>query len=671
MATQKMAIKKMKKKKNYTRKIFGIILACLLIIGHAQTINSEKGNTMYEFQIPKAGDIKPKGWIKEQLHRDLTEGYIGRFDEVHKTVTHNVFVKQNRRSTKQYRIIKEWWSGEHEGYWKDAIVRMAFLTGNQQYIDQSKEWMEELIENAGKNGYIGIYEECDAPTCRFKHKKGNGELWATSRILMAMLAYHEYTGDEKVLAAAEKASKLIMEQYSDRNYFSKTSKGGGVSHGVGFFENLEWLFRLTGDESYNDFALKLYEDFNQGPVRDDDLKLQLLLDEDRKYKKHGAHIAEGMFIPTYIAHLNKDSVYKEAVENSLEKLYYHITPGGAMRCDEFIKNKQGTADERYEYCGIAEIISPLLRMLTMTGKLELADRVETMTFNAGQGSRFPTLTALSYLTSDNRIKLNHNEIGKRESYDAAHRAAACCVLNGGRLMPYYVEGMWMKDAKNGGIMALLYGPSEITTSLKGQEINIQEDTDYPFSDKATFTMSTSPPLEFNLMLRKPHGAGNMKINAPKGAKVEEVGDYYTVAKKWENGDVVEVDFHFDVEKIPQPSSKTVPGGGYYLKRGPIVFALPFKHQIDTVKEYYDSGFYRYKIKAKDKDNWKLKIDEKSGFTYSPMKEANYLRPFDKVAVKLEGELVDKKGNKVPVTLVPEGNTIFRRITFPVVKNQQK
>src|SRR6056297_2073160 len=517
--------------------IFRIVLKILILsMLMLNVLNSRAEKDMkeiYQYKILQAGEIKPKGWIKEQLHRDLTEGYIGQFDKVHPTVTHNLFVKQNRRIEKQFKIVKEWWSGEHEGYWKDAVVRMAFLTHNEEYIKQATEWIDDIIKNMGEEGYIGIYEDCKEPTCRFNHEKGNGELWTTSRILMAMLAYYEYTGDEKVLSAAEQASKLIISEYRDRNYFSKTSKGGGVSHGIGFFENLEWLYRITQDQSYLDAAVKLYRDFNQGKVRDDDLKLSLLLDTTRYFRKHGAHVAEGIFVPHFVTAIDGKSEYKQASEMSVRKLNYHITPGGAMRCDECVKGRRGTADERYEYCSIAEMISPLNKMIAFTGDFQLADQVETMTFNAGQGARFPVLKGLSYLTSDNRIKINHNEIGHRESYDASHRAASCCVLNGGRLMPYYVEGMWMKDVKNEGLVATLYGPCEVKTTVNDVEVNVEEKTNYPFSDKVEFMINPERPTEFPLVLRKPHGCSDIDILKIDGVNIREEHDKIIISKHWE------------------------------------------------------------------------------------------------------------------------------------------
>ena len=52
----------------------------------------------------------PKGWIFEQLSKDLTQGYIGQYAKVHKTVTYNVFVNQNQTSKRKFGFLKEWWS---------------------------------------------------------------------------------------------------------------------------------------------------------------------------------------------------------------------------------------------------------------------------------------------------------------------------------------------------------------------------------------------------------------------------------------------------------------------------------------------------------------------------------------------------------------------------------
>ncbi len=623
-------------------------------------------SNIYKYKILSAGSIEPKGWIKEQMHRDLIHGYIGHYDKVHPSVTHNVFINQDRLSKRKFSMRKEWWSGEHEGYWKDAIIRMAFLTGNKEYINKSKEWINELKEITQKYDYIGIYKNCEEVGCRFNHEKGNGELWTSSRILMALLAYYEFTCDKDVLETAEKAAKHIMEHYKAENYFSVNSQGGGISHGIGFFENLEWLYRITGNKEYLYFSVKLYEDFNKGNVRDDDLKTQNLLKEDKLFENHGAHIAEGLFVPEFIASIQNEKKLVETANNVIRKLKVHLTPGGAMRCNEWIKGREGTSDEQYEYCGITEMTSPLNKMISFTGNLNLANRIETMAFNAGQGARFPVLSAMSYLTSDNRIRIKQFEIFKRESYDAAHFAAVCCALNAGRLMPYYVEGMWMKKTGDDGIVAVLFGPSKVKTSIHNIAVEITEETDYPFSDEIIFTVTPFKPLKFSLTIRKPHACQNIDVELFSKAEITETNDIISIDKIWEKGDQLRVKFNFEIQRINQPASKTVKNKGAYFKRGALVYALPFEHKIKTVKEYQNSGFHRYKITANNSTGWKLRLNTNDKFKFIPNVNGNMQHPWDKPVVKLEGTLRDKKNQKQDVELVPMGNTIFRRVSFPKI-----
>ena len=62
------------------------VLACIILLSSFRSLNENKENKMkniYKYKLLEAGSIQPKGWIKEQLKRDLVEGYIGRYDEVH------------------------------------------------------------------------------------------------------------------------------------------------------------------------------------------------------------------------------------------------------------------------------------------------------------------------------------------------------------------------------------------------------------------------------------------------------------------------------------------------------------------------------------------------------------------------------------------------------------
>jgi uncharacterized protein len=191
----------------------------------------------------RAGSVKPEGWIREQMCLDLEKGLAGSYERIWPNVALELFARQERKPGnvkvmhgKVESRQPAWWAGEHEGYWKDAIVRLAFLTDHKPFQNRTKKWMEDIIATAKKNsGYIGIYR----PESRFPREGTDGELWTQSRIFQAMLAYYEFTGDKEVLAAVEKAVSLTLNtyRYEIGTYFGRpgTEDHGGVSHGIGFW----------------------------------------------------------------------------------------------------------------------------------------------------------------------------------------------------------------------------------------------------------------------------------------------------------------------------------------------------------------------------------------------------------------------------------------------------
>lgn len=620
----------------------------------------------------KSGEVMPQGWMKEQMRLDLKEGYLSKFDKINHTVTHNLFVKQDRKSGGSYDGLQCWWSGEHEGYWKDGVLRMAFLSGNEKQKARAIAWINEIVAAQAPDGYIGIYGDCGENNCRYHHMGENGELWTQSRIFQALIAGYEFTGNEKWFQALKKAVDNTITN-DPGNYFNPEKKNfGGVSHGIGFFDAIWYMYSKTGEQKYADFAVKLYDNFNNSTVRDYDLKTDVLL-SDAKYEKHGAHVAEGLFVPAFIASLTNNEKYDKAAARVIPKLQYHLTPSGAMVCAESVNKKAGSGSLGYEYCGIAENVQSLTKIMAMNGSAEVADIIETMTFNAGQGARFPVLTALSYVTTDNRISADPSEKGQRHSFSAFHRAAACCVLNGGRLLPYYIEGMWLKGEDN--LTAYLYGPSTLNTVINGVKFSLNQETNYPFEDKIKFTVNPAQPLTYKLSFRIPTDAADVTVTGIKGAVKKE--GYVIMDRTWKKGDTFTLTFDFPVKEMQEVADTKES----YFKRGPLVFALPIDYKkeiVDVTKNPEldkngkpvksvinpESGFHLYEIFATDSVGWDYKLPASAKFI-PVFKGGDVLHPFADSPLYLKGQLLDASGSSVNVELVPIGSTILRRTTFPV------
>lgn len=636
----------------------------LLLLATACGASADKSLELFPY-----GAVKPAGWILDQMKNDLSEGITGNFDKINNTVNLDLYVKKERNSGRRYEKVGEpgsllcWWSGEHEAYWKESMFRLAYLTGDRAAMDRVDKWVDEILASTDESGYIGIYADDKPGVSRYDHDGENGELWTQGLMNSALLSYYEFTGRKDVLDAVEKSAHLTMKAYSEKPAFEE-SKGGGVSHAVGYFELLEWLYRLTGKEEYRAFTLKMREDMENSILRDDDLKKGLLLDADRKFKMHGAHIGEGFVIPQFVAMLSADTSDIRAADMALEKLRFHLAPTGAMVCDEHINDMAGNADNRYEYCSTVELINSLDKVMAMRDELEIGDIIEKATFNSLQGARLPDGKGLSYLTHDNRIEMKIDGHGGRDTYDACHHAAACCPLTLGRLMPVYVHGMWMHDKGNSQIVAALYGPSVLDTEIGGTALKIEEKTTYPFGDNVVFDISLTKRKRFALVLRKPFGVNELTVKGVPASDVKDMGDRLVVDRVWSKRDRVELTFGFEVEYVAQNPSRSLPQGGIYVQRGPVVFALPFDYTTEQIREHFDSGFIQQIMKVEDTTGWDYSFSENPSFKFVRMEGADLDKPFYKPVVKLQGEMLDKEGRKVPVELVPVGNTVMRRVAFP-------
>ena len=159
-----------------------------------------KNNEVFcRFKYLPLGEVKPDGWILEQLNRDLEEGFAGQLDQLTTHASTDLFKDRIETSTEHM----QWWDSETRGNWLIGYTLMAYLAGNETHKQRVDCLLSDLKATQDEDGYIGIY----TPNSRYKHAPGeNGELWGQSRALLTMLSYYELTGDESYLEAVERAA---------------------------------------------------------------------------------------------------------------------------------------------------------------------------------------------------------------------------------------------------------------------------------------------------------------------------------------------------------------------------------------------------------------------------------------------------------------------------------
>ncbi len=611
------------------------------------------------------GDNRPAGWLRTMMENDLRHGIVGALDDLYPGIKADDLYHTARRgglddipemgdlvlTGAEWETSIMWWNAETTGNWWDGFVRHAYLTNDEDAIQQSRDIVENLLLSQDENGYIGIYKE----NLRYRHEGSNGELWAQTTAFRMLLAYYEFTKEEKVLEAVESAMTLTMEKYNKngRNPFELKNAFGGVTHGLMMTDVCETLHRITGKTIYRDYAVYLYRAFSTYDINRafNDLRYPFLMKKEEPFTGHGVHTYEHLRTLLNAYYSTGYDELKLAYEHALYKLDNCILPSGAGHAMEWIAGLQAEpSTTAAEFCTLLELRNFLGVAAQRTGDLTYADHAEKLTFNGMLGFRNEDGTAIAYGKPDNCYKLDGraldgDEKEPRYKYSPTHsEPAVCCVPNYTRSFSYYLDQMWGKTPD--GLAAILYGPSELKTAFNNVGLKIEQITDYPYSDEVQFKFTTDEPVEMTLYFRRPAWVAAMNF---EGVNPDLENGFYKIKKTWRTGDLLKIQFKNEVQK------KKYRNGEFYFQRGPLVYALDIPHQRENIVTYPHKGFTDYHCIATNNNHEDLGLSD-------DLPEFKFIAD---ASPHLTGQVMDvKNGKSKRVRLIPMGKTVLRRITFP-------
>ncbi len=646
----------------------------------------------------RLGEVKPEGWLRAVLERDLISGYAGHLDDLLQDPSsgkyllrpeNNDFVtrandKDSRHDDAGFSIPPgrhRWWDAEMIGDWHDSLIRAAYLTGEPTARQKADRFVEAILKSQDDDGYIGIYPK----GFRFHFSGPDAELWTQRCVMLGLLAYYEFTGREDVLDAVQRAVKLTIGQYGPgkKNYFDNPGQVGcGVAHGLMFLDVLEWLYRLTGDDAYRRAALSLYDDYNASTlVKNRDAQLARLLDPKSRLSGHGPDVMGFLRVPLLCYYLSGKQVYRKAWENAILKTRHHLGVGGSPLSGqgEEIKETGQTPDMPYEYCSTFYLMHSLTWAMQKTGEARYGDMFERALFNAAQGARFANGKALTYYSADQRLWVRQKPPEGQGNHRYIYTAAfypSCCHDSGARVYPYAISALWMRSrGEDGdGLVATLYGPSRVTAKINDTTVKILEKTGYPFSFEVEFSVETKRQVEFPLRLRVPSWSAEPEVTAAGAVVTRDARGFLVVAKKWQTGDTVRLTLK------PTIHGLTAVDGTTAVAYGPLVFSLPIPEKTEIVRRFPPVGphgpgdFCAYQYDPADlafaKRPLKL-IADRPGFGFRVVEDADGdpRYPWDRPPLVLRGRMIGAGGRPESVVLLPMGSTLLRRTFFDVVKGE--
>ena len=633
-----------------------IFLFCFITV--SVSVMSQSTSLKEKLQQLPFCSVKPSGWIREQMQKDMA-GFVGNLDLLVPSLINDPIYGEGRlqkhSKTKDLGNLKsgdaegddqyKWWNSETQSNWWDGYIRNALLLNDVNAIKKTRNYINRILATQDADGYLGIYDT----ELRYRFTTENGELWAKATLYRGLLAYYEYTHNQKVWNALLKAVDNVMQQYPiDHSDPFNVGNGfsGGVAHGLTFTDVLDRMQQLTGNKKYRDYALFLFMNFSNNISSEKDVQLKNIFDPGYKLQSHGAHTYEHLRPLTIAAYASGNSELQKALEIYLSRIKNCSTLSGAPIGDEWIGGRSANSTTvGYEYCSLQELMNSYTVLLQKTGNHQYAEAAENIFYNAAQGSRDPDHSGIAYLKTDNSYEMMGTKNGEVEAgrnqtrykYSPAHQdVAVCCNPNAGRITPYFIQSSWLKETDSILVAALL-APTVVNTSVKNVKLRVEELTNYPYNNNFTFKISSAKNIHFTLKVRKPDWANN--IITKENYRIEN--GYILISRTFKSNDSVSLDFSAEV-KVREDNNHEK-----YFTYGALVFAKPIA-----------ATAIKGKIYVADFSDWMYKPVSNTRYAYADSNPGYYEN--GKIIVSLKNQ----SNNTIEKTeLIPMGKTILRQVSF--------
>lgn len=562
------------------------------------------------------GAIKPTSWLGEYLIRQKN-GLTGNLGKISAWLQKkdNAWLHKNGVGN---------WGWEEVPYWLKGYANIGYILEDQEMIDEAMVWIEGTLNSQKPNGFFGpdfAWKSYVSEDQRTEKKKAEEMLvrdyWANMIMLYCLQSYYEYSGDERVITLMTNYFKFQLtvpdEVFLSKKKYWQRIRGGDNLHSV------LWLYNRTGEDWLLDLAKKVH--LNTAPWESRGHSIEEIGNHKTKRNGtvwpewygdlidwHNVNVAQAFREPAQYYLVSHDVNDLSAAYDNFDIIREHFgqVPGGMFGADENARPGFDDPRQGIETCGIVEQMNSDEHLLRITGDIFWADHAEEVAFNTYPAAVTEDFKALRYITSPNMAqndsKNHHPGIDNRGPFLMMNPfSSRCCQHNHAQGWPYYAENLWMATPDN-GLAAVLYVGSVVTAKVgSGEEIRIEETTNYPFEEEIKFSLATQQSVDFPWYLRVPGWCSDAEVfvNGKKVDATPEAGKYVRIERMWHNGDQV-------VLSVPMKLSLRTwekNHNSVSLNYGPLTFSLKIDERyvrLESDKTAIGDSKWQ---KDADKKNW--------------------------------------------------------------------
>ena len=615
-------------------------------------------------RVDRPGAVKPTGWLLDNA-RTNRDGFTGHLDEVDMHfrrawskdwTAHGKCLNWARwENGKEVSRDDCSWSTEGGSYWFEGLVKLAWQLDDEGLKELAKKRLETYLERVNDTtvGFMWWFDRRDPKQLQEAVVDGLWQSWVQGNSVRVLTAYYDATGDARALRALKGA--FNCRPIAQTNGTWSASLLGGAYEVWRRTRDPE--VKLFLDDCCATFAANHHRHYAAPPWEKLSETLNLRREHLWHYKlpdRHGVACSEALLSVFRLWQYTGKQEYLDAVlgwYGFFDK--YCAQPYGVTTMDEewgWRGAKRGT-----ETCDVAAEAFTKRNIFEQFGDGRWGDQLERAFFNAGQAAVSRDFKRHVYFQLLNRTGAT-NESAQISSPSDEHVRYGlsvwplCCTAASTRILPAYVEAVWMKGT-DGSVVAALYGPSTYATEIPAGKVAFEEVTDYPFAETVKIVVREAPAKAFDLKVRIPGWCEEHDV-AVNGLPVNAatVKGFVTVSRVWKAGDVVTV----SLPMAPRFEDFADENEHGRLRRSVMMGPLLFSHAIPEKDDNTPAGEVVEPVLSKGQKPQDVRVTR----TAVP-------RPWNwtvaDAPVKLS--LVDADG--VTRTLVPYGCTKLRISAFGV------
>jgi hypothetical protein len=521
------------------------------------------------------GSVRPQGWLLKQceLQRD---GLTGNAETIY----------ANDLGSNSGWLGGTGESWERGPYYFKGLISLAYVMNDPGLKTKAQKWMDWLLDHQRADGQIG--------------PASNDDWWPRMVATYALRDYYEATADSRVPTVLSNYFNFMLANLPSRPLKDWGKARAGDEMDVAF-----WLYNRNGDANLLSLANLLRQQAYNWPgiFTSNDFTL---FGTDY-HPKHNVNVEQALKFPAVYYQLSHQDSDRAAVELGLGHLMREDgLPFGINSGTEFLSGNASI--QGVELCSIVEAMLSLETDVRITGDTALADRLEMISFNGLPAALANDIKGLQYYTLPNNVIAINGGHGFNQDYangtlPGPNSGYPCCRYNFHMGWPKYIQNAWAAT-DDGGLAAMAYGPTVVNAMVGGEQVQIMEDTSYPFEEQVRLRIAVSNSVTFPLVLRVPGwcDGATITVNGQAESGVN-AGRFHRIERTWNNGDLVIVNLPMTVK------TQTGPSRAVAISRGPLIYSLRIgENWTVRTPDPLAKGFDEFEIHATTPWNYALELN---------------------------------------------------------------